>query len=649
MLRIKASSSIRTRSRRNEQGVALITALLLLMLLTGLVVSMAWSAGSDRMINGYYGSFRGSFYAADSGLSVARQQLITQLEAAAPASFSSTTPPIPPGAETGVVTYIQNAYGNGFTQLSNGNAASSWPEKFKISSVTLGLAPSGAAPNPQITTDSKGNITQYQYRYLYSLTSVGQSRGTENTVLTDAGQLTLTANLAPVATKMSFAAWGMFIDQYALCSGGDLVPGTITGPVFTNGAWNFGSGGQYTFTDPVGSANADAGYDFGGSAGCQSVAGPSDTVGGTTIAPKFNAGFKLGQAKVPLPQNSYNQEQAVLDGKGATNTPPTNAALNAGLMDINQTAYPTGGASSGVFLPYTTVGPPDPLTGKPTTIPPTFKGGGIMVQGDASVVLSPGGATAPNAQIYTITQGSTVTTITVNPVANTTQVVSGGTTLNIIGVPTQFDPVSNASLGPDTMLYVNGNITSLSGPGQGLPAIQNGTGLTVSAAGNVTITGDILYTTEPVTLAATSTTPIDTLVPSANTNQVLGIFTANGDIQMNSNHPVCDTVGNCTNSLEIDASIATICDPSGGGCSGNGGLTNTGSQLDQLTIVGGRVQNQIKDINTVQRNVLFDRRFASNGFAPPWFPSTTITPGTDFATFKSSTARTGWLNVTSTH
>ena len=51
-------------------------------------------------------------------------------------------------------------------------------------------------------------------------------------------------------------------------------------------------------------------------------------------------------------------------------------------------------------------------------------------------------------------------------------------------------------MGPDTMLYVNGSITGLSGPGQGQPAIQDGSAVTVTAASNVTITGDILYKTD---------------------------------------------------------------------------------------------------------------------------------------------------------
>ncbi len=248
-----------------------------------------------------------------------------------------------------------------------------------------------------------------------------------------------------------------------------------------------------------------------------------------------------------------------------------------------------------------------------------------MVSGDASVVLSPG---AGKSQVYTITSsGGGTTTVTIDPVSNTTTVSSGGTNLAISGVPQQFDPTTGASMGPDTMLYVDGNITKLTGPGQGKAAINDGTALTITAADNVTITGDILYKSEPVTGTPGSTappgTPIDSLIPGADTGQALGIFTAKGDIQMANSQ----SNGN----LEIDASLATLSQ------GGTGGLTNTGNAINTLTIVGGRIQNNIKNINATQRDVLFDKRFA-NGFAPPWFPSTGILPGSTAAKLNNACA-----------
>jgi Tfp pilus assembly protein PilX len=614
---------------KKERGVALITTLLLLMLLTGLSLAMVLSVRSDMLINGYYRNFRGSFYAADSGLNAARTAIQNQVVAAIPPTFGITQQPIPVGTDTAVQTYINNTYGQGYTSYTGqGQASSSWPGKYKVTG-TFVLAPNGCTVLGGTGTCAApaGPVTGYKYIYNYTLQSVGQAQGIQATTLTDRGSVIVNATLVPVNTKTSFAAWGMFIDQWNICTGGTLVPGTISGPAFTNGAWTFGTSGSYIFTDTVGSASPNAGFQFTNK--CDQLNAPADKLGNQTIAPTFQAGFQTGSPAVPLPQNDYNQERAVLDGKGGT-TPVTKSDLHTYVKDINGNPYPSGGASSGVFLPWSM------QDGQPT-----FTGGGIYVEGNASVVLSTG--TGPNnspTQVYKITQGSSpgvLTTVVVDAGNNATEVTTGGNTLNITGVPKMIDPVTNAvSSGPETMLYVDGSVTSLSGPGQGLPAIQDGGGVTVTAASNVTITGDVLYKTPPVTLTPNQLPgqPADTLIPGNDNHQALGIFTATGDIQLNNKQ----TNGN----LEIDASLATI------SAGGTGGLTNIGSQINTLTIVGGRIQNQIKNINTITRNVFFDRRFGQNGFAPPWFPSTSITPGgITQAQATTTVQRVQWLNQSS--
>src|SRR5437660_12423843 len=100
--------------RPPESGVALLTTLLLLLLLTGLSLAMVISVRSDMLINGYYRNFRGSFYAADSGLNIARQAMMNNLVAAIPATFSGTTQPIPTGTEANVQSYITTTYGGSF-------------------------------------------------------------------------------------------------------------------------------------------------------------------------------------------------------------------------------------------------------------------------------------------------------------------------------------------------------------------------------------------------------------------------------------------------------------------------------------------------------------------------------------------------------
>ncbi|HEU0369461.1 MAG TPA: hypothetical protein VFR42_09640 [Candidatus Acidoferrum sp.] len=104
----------------------------------------------------------------------------------------------------------------------------------------------------------------------------------------------------------------------------------------------------------------------------------------------------------------------------------------------------------------------------------------------------------------------------------------------VAGVPTQNDPATGAVTRDATMLYVNGNITALSGPGQGVAAIRDGTALTITAENNVTVTGDILYHKEPVTTTQNQIpgSPADTLIPGNDRGQVVGIFTSTGDIQL---------------------------------------------------------------------------------------------------------------------
>jgi Tfp pilus assembly protein PilX len=614
------------KNRKGQKGVALVMTMLLLLLLTGLSVVMVVSSNSDLLTNGYYRGFRGAFYASDSGLNIVRQATINKLMASATANWGVNTQTFAPGTETTVQTYINNTYGTAFAPVTGGGqTAGSWPESFQVASFTLSAPTCQVLGGGGTCAAPTGGVTGYHYIYPYTMVAQGRAQGTEKSTLSDRGAITLTALLVANATQQSFAAWGMFIDQWPICNGSTLVPGTISGPVFTNGAWTFGTTGNYIFTDTVGSVSPTAGYQFGS---CSQVAGPSATSGGSTIAPTFQSGFNLGQPAVPLPPNDYNQEQAVLDGKGVAGGAITNAQLNASLKNISQTAYPVGGAASGVYLPYTMVAGV-----------PTFKGGGIYIQGNAGVKLSTSGA---SAEVYTITQGATTTTVTVNAATNTTTMVSGGTTLNISGVPDQIDPATSAVIGPATMLYDNGSITNLAGPGQGVAAIQDGTNLTVTAASDVTITGDILYKTPPVTLAANQIpgTPADTLIPGNNNGQGLGIFTNNGDIQL------ANTQAN--GNLEIDASLATICGGGGSGSyCGQGGLVNTGNGINTLNIVGGRIQNQIKNIGATTRNVFFDRRYSQNGFAPPWFPSTSVTVGNvGGATITAKVSRVQWMNET---
>jgi hypothetical protein len=111
---------------------------------------------------------------------------------------------------------------------------------------------------------------------------------------------------------------------------------------------------------------------------------------------------------------------------------------------------------------------------------------------------------------------------------------------------------------------------------------------------------------------------------------MLGIFTSTGNINLNNQQ--------ANGNLEIDATLATISQ------GGSGGIVNTGSAINTLNIVGGRIQNTIQNINTTTRNVFFDRRFApGSSFAPPWFPSTSLSGASVSNTTVASIQRINWV------
>jgi Tfp pilus assembly protein PilX len=660
------------RASPRERGIALIFTLLMLMMIVALSLGMVIAFSSETLIGGYYRNFRGSFYAADSGLNIAREQLVTGLTSASPSGVWAAPPISSPGSVCGiaggsgtgntVVANLLSHYGSS-TGLNAGAGAASWKESFKITSASLCVLTGWNTPSAYNTTSAGCSVSSpcpvgYQYTYDYTLTSQGSASGTEQDTVTENGSITLNVTGQAALNAVSFAYFGAFIDKYPPCDG-PLVPGTMTGPMFTNGGWEFMSSippytAPYIFTDPVGQASGNMNW-YNSSFGCNtsSTTGPWGS-GSSLVNPSFQAGYQLGQPPVALPVNSFSQEWAVIDGQGCgeganvcgnTSSPaaiqPTTTQLHTDLQTLQGVAYPSGGASSGVYL--TNPGTTGASCGAKSQ--PCVMGGGFYIEGNASVVLQPSGTTS---QVYTITQGSTVTTITINPAANggvgSTVIASGSTSETLGGVPT--DLITGQA---STMLYDDGSITGLSGPGQGLAAIQDNAMITITALDNVTATGDVLYKTEPVTNtqnenipgsspACCANTPVDTLIPSAqNMNQVLGIYTAVGNFDVESSYS--------NKNIEVDGSIATISQQASNSCNGStGGFTGNASTFNN---VGGQIQSCIYSANINTENVWFDRRFTTRpSFAPPWFPSTAIQQGSALPTNTvTKVQRLQWLNT----
>jgi hypothetical protein len=503
---------------------------------------------------------------------------------------------------------------------------------------TLTIAPN--SPTITATSSSTGLPSGYQYIYNYNICVKGMAQGSEQTSVSENGSFILSIAGQQASTTVAFSIFGGWVDVYPTCLGA-LVPGTMTGPMFTNGAWEFETGGVYIFTDPVGQANANADFWIGG---C--IQSPTSwyTNGTQTIKPTFegNPPFSLGQPVQSSPANSFSQKWAALDGEGIGEgtSAPSNAQMNAVLKNISEAAYPTTGASTGVYLPYSCSGSTCTMTG-----------GGIYVEGSASAMLSIGNDSLGNpTQSYTITQGSTTTTITTNVGTNTTTVTSGTTTLTLTGVPTNCSTINPlpatctsgmAGSSPATMLYVNGTLNSLSGPAQGVPAVQDGSQITIVANGNIDITGDVIYKTEPVTTTDNQNVPgtnppccngdpVSTLIPGNDHNQVLGMFTANGNINLMSPYS--------NSNLQVDGSLAPLQQGS------TWCFTCTG-YINTFNNVGGQIQSGICGCDMSTENTYFDRRFTARaGFVPPWFPATTVTSTSSSpAVTKPTVQRVQWV------
>jgi hypothetical protein len=250
------------------------------------------------------------------------------------------------------------------------------------------------------------------------------------------------------------------------------------------------------------------------------------------------------------------------------------------------------------------------------------------------------------SQVYTITQTpptvatTTVTTVITNPVANkTTMQIGSGPVQSIAGVPRNL--AMNSQDPPPaqyaTVVYVDGTVTGLRGPAEGVPAIQGNAMITITAKSDVDITGDLRYTTEPVTANAADTLlyttppPAGTLAADMNT---LGIYTNAGNIVLSS--PYADQ------NLWVDGSLAAIGQSKGdnppGNCtSSTCGFTVNG-HINTFTNVGGQIQTNIFGASMDTENTYYDRRFTAwntpatqnapaNNFFPPSFPATTVLLG----------------------
>ncbi|HVG18737.1 MAG TPA: pilus assembly PilX N-terminal domain-containing protein [Blastocatellia bacterium] len=649
-----------------ERGIALVTSLLVTTMLLALGLAVTFSATTDTVITKSQRVGEMAFYAADTGLSIARRALLTALteevddirkgkahygQGDTGYYYIGNTPsgggfpdvqiiPDPDSAGAQDYQFYKNVYAKANKLISDAVSDSSFDQYRKINgaNIKVKIRPlSGSVDpiNPAVTNPSQA------IKFRYSIQATGTTDAGGNSTVDETGRISIDVTLASSSSPgtdrdFSFSGFGAFFDNGDTTANSALASGTFSGPVHTNTHLAFFSSRSVTFRDTVSQVDGYIRYDSTDfNQGHISL--PSKDMAGIDIS---SQGYNKVK-KVPLPTNNFSQEYAVINGTGITDRksdgtpvdPP--AALPRDLLgNLLPVLDPLTGrvtaTALGVNLRDSANKPVSALTGKlnggsdgvfiPSADGSTITGAGIYVQGNASDIQL---YTSGTDQVYAIKQASgRVTTVTVSYATNRTTISdSTGKSTTFTGVPTDKSNPKNPV--PGASLFVTGNINSLRGgfdatTGKNVAAIAPKTAMTITAQGDITITGDLKYANAVLDSQG---------LPVQNVNSVqnvLGIFTNDGNVNLAPN-PNYNASKGLT--LEVNAAIAAFnADASndGGGIEGSivyAGATTPGSS-DKWTLVGSRVQSKINNIGYANRNIYFDVRFSGGTFRPPFFPGT---------------------------
>ena len=639
-----------------ERGIALITALMISTMLLALGMAVAMSTTSDTVTTKSQRLGEQAFFAADAGIAIARRALATAIQeeikkiqdgAATygtegfyrlPAVTSMDVFPdvqvLPDPVTNPNHPFYQNVYARA-RQLSAYSKRDERLDELNGTSFTADFRPfTGKISLIKNADDPTTAIETDFLRYTIEVT--GQTEAGGRATIIESGimssQIVLANTAVPGTDRdFSFSGFGAFFDDGDTLASAPLASGTFSGIVHTNTHLAFNSGRNVVFRDVVSQVDNYIRYDsllFVD--GHRSI--PTGDIKGIDLS---SQGYKK-VARVPLPDNNYSQEYAVINATGITNRNPdgspvdppaktpvdgagkplpifnnlgrvTPEALAANLRDASnkQPTISSGQLNAGTYI--------SSADGHSIT------GAGIYVQGDATDIQL---TTSGSDQIYVISQkvgtAPQTTTITVSYSQNKTTITTGTKSKTYNGIP--MDRFKSKTPQAAMSLFVNGGIGSLRGGTNGTsqqPAIASGTRVTVTAQRDITITGDIKYANPVVN---SDGTPVSNL---SSINNVLGIFTNDGNVNLAPNTSYVSSDHN----LEVNAAIVAFNNSIvNDGLRIEGSITYTGIEVpdsdDRWKLVGSRVQSKINDIKYNNRDVFFDVRFSGGKFAPPFFPGT---------------------------
>ncbi len=655
------SSKIKNQSR-DERGIALISALMISGILLALGMAVALSTTTDTITTRSQRVGEQAFFAADAGVAIARRALFTAIQeeieairdgkasygthgftyiGAAPAAGEFPDLQVVPDPTTTnwanhqFYIHVQNRA----SQLSQVTKRDNRLKELSGARFTAEFLPlSGSVTLRTTPGDARYAVEEVLLRYSIRVTGTTEAGGRSSVIET--GRLSTSINLINLTASatdrnFSFSGFGAFFDNGDTNATSALASGTFTGPVHTNTHFAFRPDWDVRFRNIVSQVDNYIRYDSSSfSQGQRSI--PSKDIEGIDISTE---GYKKTNV-VPLPDNDFSQEYAVINATGITDRktdgtpvdPPakipvdghgkplpvfdsagrvTVDVLAANLRDSANKEPSIQGSGSNRKLAdgvYISSGDGSKITGA-----------GIYVQGDADDVQL---YVSGSDQYYVIKQGSKTTTVQVNSSTNQTTITGGSKTATYTGVPTDKSDPTHPK--PGLSFYVSGSIKGLHGGIGGAagstakPALASGTRLTITAQRDIVVTGDIKYADPVANSDGTAVSNISSV------QNVLGIFTNDGNVELAPNTSYVSGPGR---SLEINAAIVSFNKNSSNDSGGiEGSITYTGStspgSSDKWKLVGSRVQSKINNIGYSKRDIFFDTRFAGGKFGPPFFPGT---------------------------
>lgn len=608
---------------RRKQGIALVTALVLMMVLVAVIAILSVDTLSEIRQNKNNLLSSRARNVAEAGATYAGYVLDTQL--------FSVLQPIVNGYATSFIVgggdptsdYVipESAWGTVASQITNElntNYASLPASQLAgVGSASL----SYDVRNFRIASmPTAGGGGQFQtYTAEYKVIATGTS-GNGKRRIQEEGFLTVKLGRA------SLSQW-LFLVEDAGGDQGFFPTGSVfDGPVHANSNWGFwgtpvfrgritASDGGAWFWDIFNSCNDGLGYRRFLNAGSR----PPCT------EPVFDQGYDWNAPRVELPTNALSQERAALgldpteDNNGDGIPDPVTNSDRCAVLGIS----PCIGANpipDGVYL----INDGSRVTG------------GIYIEGNVDELLVAAGG--DGTQTYRITQGGNTWTILVDYNTDTTTITDpSGNATNLLGVPNGPAPLGTG--GPTGQIYVNGIIDALRAPDRTgpvptdspdhpppstiPPALSLETQLNITAVGGIGLFTDLVYECDPTQMTNGSYLASHPRCASASgpLRTVLGVFSETDDITIR--------VG-AVDDIYLWGSFLSAANGKGLAVENY----NTRGPQGKMRLFGGLIQwqDQLRGVigggGSISSGYLetfeYDRRFENSRLTPPNFPTTRV-------------------------